>query len=61
MIIDETALAAELLARHGVTTSARLAGIGISRRAVQTPNYDLPAAGDDLARSFATTVNQPYP
>ena len=34
MIIDEAALAAELLARHGVTTTTRLAAIGIGRRAV---------------------------
>ena len=32
--IDEAALAAELLARHGVTTTARLATIGIGRRAI---------------------------
>ena len=35
--------------------------VGIARPSVQTPNIDLPAAGDDLARGFATTVNQPYP
>ncbi len=35
--------------------------IGISRPAVQTPNFDLPAAGDDLVRGFAGTRNQPYP
>ena len=34
MTIDEAALAAELLARHGVTTTARLAGIGVGRRTV---------------------------
>ena len=34
MTIDEAALAAELLARHGVTTTTRLAAIGIGRRAV---------------------------
>ncbi len=34
MALDESALAAELLARHGVTTSTRLAAIGIGRRTV---------------------------
>ena len=35
--------------------------VGISRPDVQTPNFDLPAAGDDLVRGFARTRNQPYP
>jgi hypothetical protein len=33
--------------------------VGISRPATQGLNYDLPAAGDDIARSFGTTINQP--
>lgn len=36
MHINEVALAAELLARHGVTAAERLAAIGIGRRAVDT-------------------------
>jgi very-short-patch-repair endonuclease len=35
MSIDETALAAELRSRHGVTTTARLAAIGIGRRTIE--------------------------
>jgi very-short-patch-repair endonuclease len=34
MAIDEAALAGELLARHGVTTTTRLAALGIGRRGV---------------------------
>jgi FecR protein len=34
--------------------------VGISRPAVQTPNFDLPAAGDDLVRGLAQTRNQAY-
>lgn len=36
MSIDEAALAAELLARHGVTTNERLGRIGIGERAIDT-------------------------
>jgi hypothetical protein len=35
--------------------------VGNGRPAVQTPNFDLPAAGDDLVRGFSTSKNQPYP
>ena len=36
MAVNENALAAELTQRHGVTTTARLAALGIGRRAVDT-------------------------
>jgi hypothetical protein len=36
MPLDETALVAELTARHGVTTTARLARFGIGRRTIDT-------------------------
>jgi hypothetical protein len=36
MALDEAALAAELIARHGVTTTARLATLGIGRRTIDT-------------------------
>ena len=36
MALDESALAAELARRHGVTTMARLAALGIGRRTVDT-------------------------
>jgi hypothetical protein len=36
MAVDETALAAELTARHGVTTTERLGRLGISERSVRT-------------------------
>jgi hypothetical protein len=36
MAVDESALAAELAARHGVTTAQRLARLGIGKRAVDT-------------------------
>ena len=36
MALDESALAAELTQRHGVTTTARLAALGIGRRTVDT-------------------------
>jgi hypothetical protein len=36
MALDEVALAAELTARHGVTTTSRLARLGIGRRTIDT-------------------------
>jgi very-short-patch-repair endonuclease len=36
MALDEAALAAELTARHGVTTTTRLARLGIARRTIDT-------------------------
>jgi FecR protein len=35
--------------------------VGNGRPTVQSPNFDLPAAGDDLVRGFAASKNQPYP
>ncbi len=35
--------------------------IGVTRRSVDTPNFDLPAAGDDIARGFTAGRNHPYP
>ena len=33
-------------------------GVGAPRAPARTPNFDLPAAGDDLIRSFTGTANQ---
>jgi hypothetical protein len=35
--------------------------IGTPRAPAQTPNFDLPAAGDDLVRGYSRTRNLPYP
>jgi hypothetical protein len=40
MSLEESRLAAELLARHGVTTTARLAAIGIRRRSIDRLKRD---------------------
>jgi hypothetical protein len=41
--------------------TAGRAKIGSPRAPARTPNFDLPAAGDDIVRGYVNTSNQPYP